>query len=257
MDAQAFGLSSLQGTYAVRGAGWGGQAPLAAIGLLAFGGDGTVSGRTLQSLPGDRFGERRLLESPVEATCTVAANGTGSIVPAGGGDTLAQFAITRVAAAGGAWIAQDVSLVFRALEPVTGSLVTGRATRLPDEGAFTDASLSGTYVGTSVGRGGQTPGAGFGVLIYDGAGRFSETNITNVQAGSFRDRTFVTGADQGVYAVNADGTGTVANGGVVFVITRAEVVGGIRRALEYAFIVRDLVPATGSHVTGITRRRSD
>jgi hypothetical protein len=141
---------------------------------------------------------------------------------------------------------------------VTGNLFTAIAMRLPNDGAFTNASLSGTYIGAVIGRDGQTPSAGFGILTYDGNGQFAESNISNVQvAGSFRDRAVVEGSDRGIYAVNANGTGTVADGGVVFVITKAEVVNGIKRALEYAFIVADLVPANGIHFTGISKRRSD
>lgn len=256
-SAEMFTNFNLQGTYAFSGTGWGGQAPLASIGLLTFDGKENVTGLTLQNVSGDRFGERKFLDLSVKGTYKVNPNGTGTTLPAEGTDPEMLFAIVRSDPHGGIGIAQEFSFVVRALEPVTGSLITANATRLPDEGAFTNASLSGTYIGAAVGRGGQTPGAGFGVVTYDGNGQFSESNISNVQAGSFSDRAFVAGSDQGVYTVNTNGTGTVAGGGVVFVITRAQVVNGIKRALEYAFIVRNLVPTTGSHFTGITKRLSD
>lgn len=254
---ETFTNASLQGTYAFSGTGRGGQAPLAAIGLLTFDGTGTVSGLVLESLPGERFGDRRIAERPAGGTYAVEPNGTGTTRPPGGGDPELLVAITRVDTIGGRRIAGEFGFVAGALDPVTGNLLTGLATRLPDEGAFGTASLSGTYVGAATALGGQSPAAGFGVLSYDGKGGFSESNVSNVQARSFRDRTIVTGSDHGVYAVNANGTDTVANGGVLFVITRAEVVDGVRRALEYAFIVRDPVPATGSQFTGVTKRRSD
>lgn len=254
---KAFANFNLQGTYAFRGTGWGGQAPVASLGLLTFDGRDNVTGFTLQNVPGDQFDQRKFLEVPFKGTYTVNPNGTGTTVPAQGTDSEMLFAITGVSPSGSDAIAQEFSFVVRALDPVTGSLITANATRLPDEGAFTNASLSGTYVGATIGRGGQISAAGFGILTYDGNDQFSESNISNVQTGSLSEREFVTGSDQGVYTVNANGTGTIAGGGVVFVITRAEVVNGIKRALEYAFIVRDLVPATGIHFTGITKRRSD
>jgi hypothetical protein len=258
MESQAmFTNYNLQGTYAFSGMGWGGQSPLSSIGILTFDGQEKVTGFTWQNLPGDQFGERKFLELPVKGTYTVNENGTGTILPAEDTDPEMLLAIAKINSLDGTEIVQEFSFVLRQLEPVTGNLFSAIATRLPNEGAFSNASLSGTYVGAAVGRGGQTPGAGFGILTYDGNGGFSESNVSNVQVGSFRERVFVTGSDQGIYNVNANGTGTVAGGGVVFVITKAEVVNGIKRALEYSFIVADLVPANGSHFTGISKRRSD
>lgn len=258
MESQTmFANLNLQGTYAFSGTGWGGQSPLSSIGLLTFDGKGSVTGLTLQNLPGDQFGERKFLELSVKGTYMVNANGTGTTLPAEDTAQEMLFAITKTNLLADTEIAQEFSFVVRALEPMTGNLITAEATRLPDDGAFTNASLRGTYIGAAVGRGGQTPGAGFGILAYDGNGRFSESNVSNVQTGSFHERAFVVGSDQGIYTVNPNGTGTVAGGGVVFVITKAEVVNGIKRALEYAFIVANLVPATGSHFTGISKRRSN
>ncbi|MEY2832144.1 MAG: hypothetical protein RLZZ574_1402 [Cyanobacteriota bacterium] len=247
---------NLQGTYAFSGTGWGGQSPLSSIGILTFDGQEKVTGFTWQNLPGDQFGERKFLELPVKATYTVNANGTGTTRSAEDTDPEMLLAIAKTSSLDGTEIVQEFSFVLRQLEPVTGNLFTAIAKRLPNDGEFNNASLSGTYVGAAVGRGGQTPGAGFGILTYDGNGGFSESNISNVQVGLFRERAFVTGSDQGIYTVNGNGTGTVAGGGVVFVITKAEVVNGIKRALEYAFIVADLVPTNGSHFTGISKRRS-
>ena len=67
----------------------------------------------------------------------------------------------------------------------------------------------------------------------------------------------MSGSDAGKYTVNADGTGNVSNGGVFFVITRANLVDGIKVAQEYSFIVRDLIPTTGNLVTGVAKRLSD
>jgi hypothetical protein len=95
------------------------------------------------------------------------------------------------------------------------------------------------------------------MLTYDGAGRFRETNLSNLRGDSFRERRFVPGSDEGPYAVAPDGTGTVASGGLLFVITRARAEGGLALAEEYSFFLRELVPTIGALVTGITRRVSN
>jgi hypothetical protein len=256
-SSKEFTTASLQGNYAFSGTGWGGRSTLASIGLLTFDGRGSLTGLMLQNLPSSQFGERKSIELPISHTYTVDPNGTGTTHLAEGKPAELLFAISKVDLSGGHPIAQEFSFIIQALEPATGSLIVGLATRLPAAGAFTTASLNGTYIGTAIGQGGQTPGAGLGILTYDGNGQFSEINFSNVQAGSFHDRAFVTGTDQGVYTVNANGTGTVANGGLVFVITKAEAIDGVMRALEYAFIVTNLVPANGIHFTGVTKRRSD
>lgn len=254
---EVFTNSNLQGTYAFSSTGWGGRVPLASIGLLTFNGKGNFTGLILQNLPGDQFDERKFEELSIQGFYTVNSNGTVTTQVVEGRKSETLLAITKADLLGKVKIAQEFSFVVRDLELVTGNLITGVATRLPEEGTFTNASLSGTYVGAVVGQGGQTPGAGFGIVTYDGSDQFSESNISNIQTSSIRDRKFVVGSDRGVYTVNPNGTGTVASGGVVFVITKAEVVGGIKRAIEYAFIVSNLVPTTGIHFTGTAKRRSD
>ena len=121
----------------------------------------------------------------------------------------------------------------------------------------TPASAAATPASGSAAAG-RPSVAGFGVITYDGAGGFSESNIANVPGETIRERRFVGGTDQGAYAVNADGTGTVAGGGVIFVITRAsQPASGPALALEYHFMVRNPVPANGAHFTGVVRRISD
>ena len=257
MVTEEFTNASLQGTYAITGMGWGGQAAMASIGTLGFDGKGKVSGLLLQSIPGDVFGQRELIENPFAGTYQVNANGTGNTLSTEGGDIQSSFAITRAATANDCRIAQEFSLILRELDPSTGCLHTAVATKLPESGEFNNASLKGVYVGAGVGRGGQTPAAGFGIITYDGNGGFVESNIANIQGETFRDRRFVRGSDQGRYAINPDGTGTVAGGGVVFVITKARLVDSLLIAEEYAFFVRELAPPTGAFFTGVTRRLSD
>lgn len=257
-----FTAASLRGSYAVVVGGEGGRAPYAAIGLLAFDGAGRTSGSLIESGPGGHFAERVIATSPYAARYTVAADGTGTLVAEGADDVEAHIAVRALddesAAAGGAVVASEIALLFRELDPASGCLRAAIARRLPDGASFDQTSLSGRYTGFGMGRGGQVTVGGLGVLVYDGAGGFSETNSSNVQDGPIQVRRFVAGADRGRYAVNAEGTGTVADGGVLFVITRASRRdGGAALAEEYSFMLRDLMPGNGAYFTGIVRRISD
>lgn len=198
-----------------------------------------------------------MIENLFAGTYQVNTNGTGNTLSTEGGNIQFSFAITKAEIANGCRIAQEFSLILRELDPSTGCLHTAVATQLPDSGEFNSTSLKGTYVGVAAGRGGQTPAAGFGIITYDGNGGFVESNLANIQGETFRDRRFVMGSDQGRYAINPDGTGTVAGGGVVFVVTKARRIDNLLIAEEYAFFVRELAPPNGVFFTGITRRRSD
>lgn len=258
MTAEAFTQASVQGIYALSVSGHGGEGLFTALGLLKFDGEGTVLASLTENRPADRYGDRTVVSVvPYRAMYTVDANGIGATALPDTGEHDSIFSIRQMDTAGGAHIAQELSMVFQRLDISTGALKTGIATRLPDVAEFNNRSLRGRYVGASISRGGHAAAAGFGVLTYDGNGRFSESNLANVQGQSFRDRQLVTGSDQGTYTVHADGTGVVAGGGVVFVITRATLNHGVAIAEEYAFFVRDLMPATGGLFTGITKRLSD
>ena len=257
MTAEAFTQASVQGTYALAVSGHGGEGLFTALGLLEFDGRGTVSGSFTENRPADRYGERSVVTVPYRAIYTVDANGIGATTLPDTGEQDSIFSIRQMGVSNGSRIAQELSVVFQRLDTATGTLKTGIATRLPDGVEFNNGSLRGRYVGASVSRGGQATAAGFGVLTYDGNGGFSELNVANVQGQSFRDRQLITRSDQGTYNVHADGTGVVADGGVVFVITRAAPKDGIAIAEEYAFFVRDLMPATGVLFTGVTKRLSD
>lgn len=257
MTAEAFTQASVQGTYALAVTGHGGEGLFAALGLLEFDGRGTVAGSFAENRPAARYGERTVVTVPYRAMYTVDANGIGATTLLDTGEQDSIFSIRQMGVADGSRVAQELSVVFQRLDIETGTLKTGIATRLPDGAEFNNGSLRGRYVGASVSRGGQATAAGFGVLTYDGNGGFSESNVANVQGQSFRDRQLITRSDQGTYDVHADGTGVVADGGVVFVITRATLNDGVAIAEEYAFFVRDLMPTTGVLFTGITKRLSD
>jgi hypothetical protein len=257
MMADGMTVASVRGTYALAVIGRGGEGSFAALGLLKFDGRGSVSGSFIENRPADRYGVRTLVTVPYRAMYTVDANGIGATTLRETGEQDSIFSIRQMAIADSSPIAQELSVVFQDLDVSTGNLKTGTANRLPDGAEFTDRSLRGRYVGASISRGGQAAAAGFGVVTYDGNGGFSESNLANVQGQSFRDRQIATGSDQGTYTVHADGTGMVAGGGVVFVITRAKLHDGVAMAEEYAFFVRDLMPATGVLFTGITKRLPD
>jgi hypothetical protein len=257
MTADGFTAASIKGTYALAVIGRGGQGSFAALGLLKFDGRGNVSGSFAENRPANRYGDRTIVTVPYQATYTIEADGIGATALPGTGEQDSIFSIRQTNTADESRIAQELSVVFERLDVSTGSLKTAVATRLPDEAEFNNGSLRGLYVGASISQGGQSAAAGFGMLTYDGNGGFCESNIANMQGQSFRDRQLVTGFDHGTYAVHADGTGVVAEGGVVFVITRAKLTDGVAIAEEYAFFVRDLVPATGGLFTGITKRLSE
>lgn len=249
-----FTTASIQGTFALSTIGRGGRDAFAALGVLRFDGHGDVSGSFIENRPADRYGERTIVNVPYRATCRVNPNGIGALLLAETSEDDAILAIRHVAAGDGRLVVAELSLVFLRLDVSGGTLRTATATRLPDNAQFNAGSLAGRYIGASIGRGGQAAAAGFGVLSYDGHGAFSESNIANVQGESFRDRQVVTGSDQGRYVVHADGSGEVAEGGVLFMITRATPTNGLAVAEEYAFFVRDLIPSTGILFTGTAKR---
>jgi hypothetical protein len=253
-----FTTASLNGAFAVSLRGEGSGPAYVALGLFAFDGLGGVSGSLMEGRPADHYAERTVVAARYLARYEMTPDGLGTLRLNESDDVDAWIAVRAAADAGAPPRVDEIAVVFRSLDPRTGGLRIGTAHRLPEGAVFSNASLSGRYTGFGVGRGGQSSVSGFGVIGYDGAGAFSESNVANVPGETVRERRFVAGSDQGTYVVNADGTGTVADGGVTFVITRA-----VRRddgsalALEYHFMVRDLVPANGAHFTGIVRRISD
>ena len=257
MTSHVFTNSSLAGSYAVAVAGEGGRLPYAALGLLSFDGAGGVTGHFTENRPGQSFSERSVTDAPYRGRYSLSANGLGTLLPEDSDEIDCYLAVRAVVGERESTIAQEIALVFRGLDPLSGSLRSGVGLRRPDGALFSNASLHGRYTGFAVGRGGQMPMGGLGVLTYDGAGGFTEENVANVQGEAIGVRQFVNGADQGGFVVNGDGVGSVADGGVLLVITRATIVDGVARADEYCFMGRNLVPANGAHFTGVVRRISD
>jgi len=257
VTSSMFTNASLTGTYAVAVAGEGGRLPYAALGLLSFDGARGVTGHFTENRPGRSFNERSVADAPYRGRYRLSANGLGTLLPEDSDEIDCYVGVRAVAGERAVSIAHEIALIFRGLDPLTGSLRTGVGRRRPEGAVFSNASLHGRYTGFAVGRGGQMPMAGLGVLTYDGAGGFSEENVANVQGETIGVRQFANGTDQGRFAVDGDGLGSVADGGVLFVITRATILDGVARADEYSFMVRNLVPANGAHFTGVVRRISD
>jgi hypothetical protein len=99
--------------------------------------------------------------------------------------------------------------------------------------------------------------AGRGVLSYDGAGGFSEENVANAQGETTAVRQSVSRTDDGHYSLDEDGTGILAEGRLLLLVTRVSISGGKARAEESRFMVRDPVSINGAHFTGVVRRISD
>jgi hypothetical protein len=266
MAAGRFNNASLKGNYAVVDIGRGGQTPQAGVSVTTYDGKGSFSGVTVQDVPGRTFRERVFVRASFKGTYDVGENGTGTgvitttLANGSTSDVNIALVITKWAKIGDDTVAEEFSFVYEQLGSTTGNLLTLHAARLPDEGIFTNASLRGEYAYTLLGHGGPLPQAGLGVMSYDGAGRFTGNATVNIPGAAWGERTFVSAPFVRPYTVNADGTGTATPPGesdIVFVITRAEVVDGVKLGTEVFFIVRELNPSTGNLLTGMITRLSD
>ena len=266
MAAGRFSNASLKGNYAVVDIGRSGQTPQAGVSVTTYDGKGSFSGVTIQDVPGRTFRERVFVRASFKGTYDVGENGTGTgvitttLANGSTSDVNIALVITKSAKIGDDTVAEEFSFVYEQLGSTTGNLLTLHAARLPDDGIFTNASLRGEYAYTLLGHGGPLPQAGLGVMSYDGAGRFTGNATVNIPGAAWGERTFVSAPFVRPYTVNADGTGTATPPGesdIVFVITRAEVVDGVKLGTEVFFIVRELNPSTGNLLTGMITRLSD
>jgi hypothetical protein len=264
--AAEFTNASLNGNYAVFNIGRGGDSPQAGVSVARYDGRGTFSGVTIQDVPGSSFGERVFVRASFTGNYTINpdARGTGTItttLPDGSKEQVnTALVITKTTKANEAEVAEEFSFMHEQVGSRTGTLETLIATRLPDGGKFTNGSLKGNYAYTLIGEGGPLPQSGLGVMTYDGAGSFSGTATVNLPGTSLRERRFVTAPFVRPYAVNPDGTGTATPPGesdIVFVVTRADVIGDTKLAEEVFFIVRESNPATGSLLTGMIKKLPD
>lgn len=263
---EEFTNASLKGDYTTVNIGRGGYLPQAGISVASYDGKGNFSGTTIQDVPGPGNRERVFLKAPFNGTYKVDGNGTGTGTittnfPDGSKHQVnIVFVITEAEVLNGVKIATEFSFIHETLSPATGNLFTLVTTRLPDGGKFTNASLNGNYAYTLVGQGGPVPQSGLGVMIYDGAGRFTGTATVNLPGPLFGERTFVTAPFVRPYVVNADGTGTATPPGesdIVFVVTKADVVDGVKVGKEVFFIVRELNAVTGNLLTGVITKLPD
>jgi hypothetical protein len=263
---EQFNNASLIGTYAVANIGHGGYPPQAGVSVATYDGKGSFSGVTIQDIPGHTFKERVFVRAPFAGTYSISESGegTGTIattMPDGSKhDVTIALVITRSAKKDGATIAEEFAFMHEQLLPTSANLLTLQATRLPNDGKFTNASLKGKYAYTLLGHSGAVPQAGLGLMTYDGEGRFSGSATVNLPGRSYGERAFVSAPFVRPYSVNADGTGTATPPGesdIVFVITKADVVEGVKLGQEVFFIVREINPVTGNLLTGVITRLSD
>lgn len=263
---EQFNNASLTGNYAVANIGHGGLTPQAGVSVATYDGKGSFSGVTIQDLPGHTFRERVFVKTPFAGTYSIgeSGEGTGTItttLPDGSKhDVKIALVITKSAEKNGARIAEEFAFMHEQLLPTSANLLTLQASRLPDDGQFTNASLKGEYAYTLLGHGGAVPQAGLGLMTYDGEGRFTGNATVNLPGRSYGERAFVSAPFVRPYAVNSDGTGTATPPGesdIVFVITKADVVDGVKLGKEVFFIVREVNPSTGDLLTGVITRLMD
>jgi hypothetical protein len=243
---------SIKGTFAVANVGIGSKVPESGVGIVIFDGKGNLTGVNVQNLPGPTFTTRRLVETNLKGKYIVEENGSGSgtitntLSDGSTRENNFDFMVTEVVERVERLdfpIAQEVSFIIRELSDPTGNLVTSVATRLPNEGKFSLASLNGTFAFYGFGPGDQDPAAGFGQITFDGKGNFSGFDVLNVpkeEPGSFGERQFFSRDFEGTYAVDKNGifTGFLDTGDQArFVISNAKVVGDIKIAEEYFYIV--------------------
>lgn len=263
---EQFSNASLIGTYAVADTGRGGQTPQAGVSVATYDGKGSFSGVTIQDVPGRTFRERVFVRAPFTGTYSLSESGegTGTIsmtMPDGSPQEVKiALVITKSAKKNGATVADEFAFMYEQLGPTTANLLTLQASRLPDDGKFTNASLKGAYAYTLLGQGGPVPQAGLGLMNYDGEGQFTGSATVNLPGRAYGERAFVSAPFVRPYTVNADGTGTATPPGesdIVFVITKVDVVEGVKLGKEVFFIVREINPATGNLLTGVITRLSD
>ena len=266
MTAERFTNASLNGNYAVFNIGRGGDSPQAGVSVARYDGKGTFSGVTIQDVPGPSFGERVFVRASFTGNYTINpdARGTGNInttLPDGSKEEVnTALVITQTTKTNEAEVAEEFSFMHEQVGSRTGGLMTSIARRLPDGGKFTNGSLKGNYSYTVIGEGGRLPQSALGVVNYDGVGSFSVAATVNLPGTSFPERRFITAPFVRPYTVNPDGTGTATPPGesdIVFVVTRADVMGDTKFAKEVFFIVRELSPATGSLLTGMIKKLPD
>lgn len=265
---EGFNNPSLHGSYAVMRIGYGGHQQSAAVGVYDFDGDGRWTGTIVANVPGPVFAARAQVRETMAGTYRVDADGSGygstrataTFENGATQEVTTALLITKAEDLAGVKVAQEVSLMEDAVDPLTGSLHMNRAIRHPDGGAFSVASFHGTFGGPGIGRGGPTPAAaiGLGAVNFHGDGSFTAVDIQNLGGTTFAERRNATfDTEDGRYTVNADGTGMIVapSGQAHLVITKARIDGEVRVCLEYFFVTNDLHRATGNLVTTTVSKR--
>ena len=259
---EGFCNASLTGNYVSIYEGFGGTGYDAGFSVMTFDGcGGEYHGDSTQNVPGSTFLERSVVKTYFEGTYGVNSDGTGWTNSPGWEETF--FVITQVKVVRGVNLAKEVVFLTKDLEPTTGNLKKSIATRLPDGGVFSLASVVGTYANTSYGQGGSHPVAGVGIFTSDGNGNTEASTNHNIPDPSkgYGARMFEATPIGGTYTVNPDGTGntyTFTGGSTDFVITKAKVINGIKVAKEIYFIPTTLLlNTTGTFNTAFGKKLAD
>ena len=131
-------------------------------------------------------------------------------------------------------------------------IISGESNMIMAE-EFTNASLTGTYSATSIGREGQLPIASIGIITFDGNEEIKGFLRQNQPGPLWGSREIVEIPFKGTYALDTHGTGTVTQDDgseSIFVITQAQSSSkGIKKAKKISLLVKDLNSDTGSLVT--------
>lgn len=135
---------------------------------------------------------------------------------------------------------------------------------------FTNDSLAGTYALVGIGRGGPIQTASVGVITFDGKGKVFGSGTRNAPGATFSTRVLEKTSFEGTYQVNEDGSGygstnmisTMADGSsgevkTTFLITKAELVGGVKIAQEMSLMQDTVDPASGGLIMYSAIRHPD
>ncbi len=265
---ESFDNASLSGTYASRAVARGGHRAAVAYRLYNFNGDGTFSGASVVSAPGMLAAERGAKDVEFTGQYRVDEHGfgSGSIMYTGmvEWETGFHFVVNRGSRVGSSTVAQDVSLSLDELGPNTGGLITEELSRLPDGAAFTNASLSGTFVSTAHAHDAQRPAISYREYHFNPDGTLTGQLVANGPGMQANQRAIKTSSFSGRYTLDERGmaSGTIVFTGMIewqtsfhLVVTKATPGNSGAIATEIVLNMDELGPMTGGLIIETLQRR--